>query len=217
MSRRSVRSQGQDDSSAGESRKSSDRDKPVMLRAIHATLRALEDRSRFYRNLIVAVVAVSVVSLLLAVIFLRWTPLLGLILLEPLVGGFLFMDSRRVRQWGNEILQMSRAEALDYKMFRETITKFGHLPPNALGSMLSTLQAGEKADEGTHSGRIAPGDGFDSLRQRQERRLLAATILLTLALSTLATAALYHSTPLLLCAAVFLVMVAIIKARHRKG
>lgn len=184
-----------------------------MLRAIHATLCALEDRSRFYRNLIVAVVAVSVVSLLLAVIFLRWTPLLGLILLEPLVGGFLLIDSRRVRQWGNEILQMCRAEALDYKAFQETITKFGHLPPNALGSMLSTLQDGEKADEGTHCGPIALGDGFDSLRQRQERRLLVATILLTLALSILAGAALYRSVALLLCGVVLLVLFSILKAR----
>jgi hypothetical protein len=184
-----------------------------MLRAIHATLRALEDRSRLYRTLIVAVVAVSVVSLLLAVIFLRWTPLLGFILLQPLVGGFLLMDSRRVRQWGNEILQMCRAEALDYKLFQETITKFGHLPPNALGSMLSTLQDGEKTGQGTQSGPVAPSDGFDSFRRCQERRLLAATILLTLALSSLAIVALYHSTPLLLCAAVFLVMVAIISRR----
>jgi hypothetical protein len=213
MSRRSVPSQGQDDSSAGESGKSSDRDRPVMLRAIHATLRALEDRSRFYRNLIIAIVVVSGVSFLLAVIFLRWTPLLGLILLEPLVGGFLLLDSRRVRQWGNEILQMCRAEELDFKLFQQTITKFGHLPPNALESMLSTLQAGEKADEGTHSGPAAPSDGFDSLRQRQERRLLSATILLTLALSSLAAAALYRSVALLGCGVVLLVLFSILKTR----
>jgi hypothetical protein len=197
MSRRSVRSQEQDDSSAGASGKSSDRDKPVMLRAIDATLRALEDRSRFYRNLIVAVVLVSVASLLLAVIFLRWTPLFGLILIVPLVGGFLILDGRRVRCWRSEILQMFRAEAHDYSLFQKTIAGFRHLPPQTVQSMLATLPEQVDSQANVLEGRKA--DVFEAAARRDEQKVLTTTLLLTLALSAVTSAIFYRSGMLLLC------------------
>ena len=182
-----------------------------MLRAIHATLRALEDRSRFYRNLIVAVVLVSVASLLLAVIFLRWTPLCGLILIVPLVGGFLILDGRRVRRWRSEILQMCRAEAHDYSLFQKTMAGFGHLPAGTVRSMLATLP--EQVDSRTNALEGRKADDFEAATRRDEQKVLAATLLLTLALLAVAGAAFYRSGTLLLCGLGLIILFAIIKAR----
>ena len=186
-------------------------DTPVLLRAINATLRALEDRGRFYRNLIVAVVLDSGASVLLAVVFLRWTPLFGFFLLIPLVGGFLILDSRRVRRWRSEILQMCRAEALDVSLFQKTISGFRHLPTRTLLSMLATLE--QPTGDRTNVPGEEKADDFETAGRRHEQKILAATVLLTLALAALASAAFYHSGTLLICGLGLMVLFTILKAR----
>jgi len=186
-------------------------DTPVLLRAINATLRALEDRGRFFRNLIVAVVIVAGTSVLLAVIFLRWVPLFGFILLIPLVGGFLILDNRRVRCWRSEILQMFRIEAHDYSLFQKTIGGFRQLPLPIVRSMLATLpkhvDGQGNAAEGTEE------DDFEAAARRDEQQVLAVTFLLTSALSVLAGAALYRSGALLSCSLGLVILFSILKVK----
>ena len=59
--------------------------RPVLPDAIDITVRTIEGRARLYRNLVVAVSAVSVLSILLAVLFRQWLALTGLVLLVPSV------------------------------------------------------------------------------------------------------------------------------------
>jgi hypothetical protein len=188
-------------------------DTPVLLRAINATLRALEDRGRLFRNVMVAVVIVGGASVLFAVIFLSWTPLFGFILLVPLVGGFLILDSRRVRQWRSDILQMFRTEPHDYSLFQKTMAGFRHLPPRTVRSMLATLPEHVDLDGNGNASEGRKADDFEGTARRDELKVSVATLLLTSALSALASAALYRSGALLLCGVGLMVLFAILKAR----
>jgi hypothetical protein len=91
--------------------------RPALLDAIDITNRTIEARAGLYRNLVVAVCAVSVLSILVAVLFRQWMSLAGLVLLVPLTGGFLFLDSRLVRRWRAGIVEMGRSRSLDVTAF----------------------------------------------------------------------------------------------------
>jgi hypothetical protein len=186
-------------------------DTPIVLRGINATLRALEDRGRFFRNLIVAVVMVAGTSVLFAVVLLRWTPLCGFILVIPLVGGFLILDNRRAGCWRSEILQMFRTEAFDYSLFKKTMTGFHHLPPRTVQSMLATLP--EQVDSQANALEGGKTGSFEAAARRHEQKVLVTTLLLTLTFSVLAASAFYHSGRLLLCGLGLITLSAITRAR----
>ena len=168
-------------------------EKPVLSDAIDVTIRAIEDRARCYRNLVVAMSAVLVLSVFSAVFFGQWMAFAGLALLAPLTGGFLFLDSRRVRRWRAEILGRMFTRELEVAIFRKTISVLRSLPAGSLQAMLSTLPSGENADQRQTRAHNAAGDEFDSLRRKHEWRILGATGLLTLTLLCFAGAIGYRS------------------------
>jgi len=188
-------------------------DKSVLLDAIDITLRTIEDRARLYRNLVVGVSVVSVLSILLAVLFRQWVALTGLVLLVPLTGGFLFIDSRRIRHWRAEILERFLMRGLDLTMFRKTISGFGHLPTDSLQAMLSTIPSNENTCPQEAREQNVIGDEFDTRTRKNEWRMLSATSLLTLALVCLAGAAVYQSLILQLCGAGLMTLFALLRRR----
>jgi hypothetical protein len=96
-----------------------------LLDAVDIMIRAIEDRVRLYRNLVVAVSTLSVLSILLSALFRQWLALTGLLLLVPLTGGFLFLDSRLVRQLRAGIVEMARLRSLDRASVSRTFQKAG--------------------------------------------------------------------------------------------
>jgi hypothetical protein len=172
-------------------------DKPALLEAIEITIRTIEGRARLYRDLVIAVSGVSILSVLSAVLFRHWLALAGLSLLVPLTGGFLFLDSRRLRGWRIQILEKSALRGLDLLTFRKTISGFRHLPTGSLQAMLSTIPSKEDFAQRQRQERNVIGDEFDRWTRKHEWRILGATGLLTLALICLAGAAIYHSLTLL--------------------
>jgi hypothetical protein len=172
-------------------------EKPVFVDAIDITLRAIEDRARLYRNLVVAVNIVLMLSIVLAVLLRQWLFLAGLILLVPLTGGFLFFDSQLVQRWKTGILEMSRLRGLDVASFSKTISGFRHVPPNSLKAMLSMLPA---SPEGVGQQEPQPTagvvNGFKIRGRKNEQRILLGTGLFTLALACLVGGAHYRSIPL---------------------
>jgi hypothetical protein len=173
--------------------------RPVLLDAIDNTVHAIEDRARLYRNLVVSVSAVSVLSILFAVLFRQWIAFTGLVLLVPMTGGFLFFDSRFVRQWRAGIVEMERLRSLDSATFLKTISGFRYLPPNALKAMLSTLPPSrEESRQGTPQlVQAIVGADFDALERKNELKILRSTSLLTGALVCLIAGAFYGSVALL--------------------
>jgi hypothetical protein len=158
--------------------------------AIRCTVQAIERRSRFYRNLIVAVSIVGLGSVGLAIAFRNPIMIIGLIILAPLVGGFFFLDGRLVQRWRAEILDMSRSSKVNLSTFRKTILQLRYLPAGCLQGMLSMLPPDAQAKQ--DQGRL-PEEWFVPRMKMQERRLLVATGFLTLALLCIAGAAVYRS------------------------
>jgi hypothetical protein len=175
-------------------------DKPVLLDAIEVTLRTIEERAMLYRNLVVAVSAVSVLSILFAIFFRQSLALAGLIILVPLTGAYLILDSRLLRLWRAGIVEMVRLRGLDVTAFSKTISGFRHLPPNSLNAMISTLPASSELTR-QQVPRKGPGvvnDEFEALERKSAWRILLGTGFITLALICLVSGAYFGSVTLLL-------------------
>jgi hypothetical protein len=133
----------------------------------------------------VAVSLASLVSILAAILARQGWPLLGLILSVPLTGGFLFLDSRRVSRWCEEIQRMCQSDGLDYALFEKTILGFRHLPTRSLHGMLAAFPGTAAQEASSLTSPSRPGRGRTDI--------LLQTFLLTAALCTLAGAALFRS------------------------
>ena len=174
-------------------------EKPALLDAIDMTLRTIEDRTKLYRNLVVAVNIVSMVSIVLAALLRQWLVLAGLIMLVPLTGGFLFFDNHLVLRWRGVILESARLRGLDVTSFLKTISGFRHIPPNSLKAMLSTLPASlEATPQQVTRSEPAVVDEFEALERKSAWRILRATALLTFALVCIVSGASGGSLALLL-------------------
>lgn len=148
---------------------------------------------------VVAVSAVSVLSIFFMVLFRHWMALTGLVILVPLTGAFLFLDSRLVRRWRAGIVEMARSRGLDGGNFVKTISAFRHLPPNALKAMLSTIPSTreESQQEAPVLEQTIAESGIDALARKNELKILRSTGLLTVALVCLIAGAFYGSVALL--------------------
>jgi hypothetical protein len=181
-------------------------EKPVLLDAVDATFRAVEHRIKLYRNLVVAVGIVSALSILSAILFRQWFALFGFIVLVPLTGGFLALDSHLFYRWRRGILEMARLRGLDLTMFQKTVSGFRHLPPNSLKAMLSALP--DRCDEEREKTAVRQPDfvdRFEILERKNTRRILVGTGLFTLALTCMAGAC-FGTITLLLLGGILLVL-----------
>jgi hypothetical protein len=111
--------------------------RPVLLDAIEVTISTFRNRAKLYRNLVMAVTAITAISILLTVLTHQLLVLVGLFLLVPLAGRYLFLDTQLVRRWVSTIIEMTRVRGLDAVTFAKTISGFRQLPPRALGAMLA--------------------------------------------------------------------------------
>jgi Flp pilus assembly protein TadB len=167
-------------------------EKPVIVEALDLTFRTIEKRIKRYRLLLISVVIVTAISSLLAIFYHEWLFTIGWILLVPLIGGFFYFDSRTVRRWRREIVQMRNVRNLDLDFFLKTIGELHRISPPMLKGMLSTIESNQQED-----------GKFDERQQKIERLTLVATILLTAGLICFVGAAYYRSPMLLLCGIAF--------------
>jgi hypothetical protein len=189
--------------------------RPVLLDAIDATFRTIECRTKLYRNLVTAVGVVSVLSILSAVLFRQWIAIAGLVLLVPLTGGYLFIDSRLVRRWRAAITEMVRLRSLDVSTFLKTISGFRHLPPNALKAMLLTIpaQPEQVTEESSQPEETIVDADFEAMERKTELKILRSTGLLTIALVCLTAGAFYGSVSLLLSGGSLIILLTVFGKR----
>ena len=107
--------------------------------AINRTTDTIDRRARYFRNLVVAVVAVSLGSLACAALIRRPAALAGLLLLLPLCGLFFFLDAKILDAWRSPILHAWVKKEIDFYAFRDAINAVPKLPKETLGGMLATL------------------------------------------------------------------------------
>jgi hypothetical protein len=163
-----------------------------MTEALNLTLRTIEKRMRNYRNLVIAVTALALLSFMCLALFRRLFFLYGFILLVPLVGGFFVIDTRTVRRWRSQILDKSRTGELDLELFLKTAGQLQRFSPSALQNMLSTVRAAQKL-------KGAELAQFEEQQRKLEHRIVLVTLSVTLALTCLMGSILHRSLPILLC------------------
>ena len=184
-------------------------DAPVMAIAINLTLRAIEDRARLYRGLIVVVSGTSVLALILAGLLRSWTPLLAFGLLVPLAGGYLLLDGRRVSRWRTEILDLWCRRDLKLALLAKSVSAYPSVPSRTLEGMLATLPPSspdQKLDALAELEKRKLAGTSSAASRRQELRTLVAVAALTLAVALAAGAAQFRSVRMLL-GSVFVVAV----------
>jgi hypothetical protein len=107
--------------------------------AIEATIRAIEQRARYFRNQIVLVVAVSLAPVTWALLAHSTRPLAGAMLLIPVLGAFVFADHRVVDEWRSGLLAQWAASDLDFAALRSAIRAHPAFPRETTEGMLATL------------------------------------------------------------------------------
>jgi len=168
-------------------------EKLVLLDAVNFTSRVLEKRFRLYRNLVVAVSLVSLVSLVTSIVWWRPWPLAGLILLIPFTGGFLFLDSRRISRWRNEIVRMCETRTLELAVFVDTISRFRHFPPRTLQGMLASLPTKEAVEPAAVPGKALTPDINRPAKWDVSWKTLAGTAALTMAFASVVACVFWQS------------------------
>jgi hypothetical protein len=160
-------------------------ERPIVIKAIELTSRTAEKRLMQYRMLVIATCTSGVGCILAASFFHQWALLGGLIFLVPLIAGFSYLDSLRVRSWRKQISGMQRNQGLDLDLFLQTAANLERFSP-ALRSMLSTVRIPQEDK-----------DRYDKQQRNLERMTLVAALLATLALVLFVGAAFYKSLVLL--------------------
>lgn len=110
-----------------------------MKEALHLTTQTINDRLRWYRNLVIGFVGLSGVSIFLSITLKLWQPLLGFLFLIPLWGVFLSHDLHLVFKWQERILRMWIEGHLDLGIFYNSMKTIRMFPQRMYQSMLQTL------------------------------------------------------------------------------
>ncbi len=116
--------------------------------AIDQTTLTIERRARNYRNLVIGVVVVSILSISSALVIRSLAPLLGSLLIIPLCGMFFFTDSKVLEAWRFELLKEWVSRSIDIAGFSAAIRANPILPKGTTEAMLATLPSvGNLAEE----------------------------------------------------------------------
>jgi|APLak6261659701_1056019.scaffolds.fasta_scaffold00012_12 hypothetical protein len=107
--------------------------------AIDLTTQTIDKRARYYRNLVVAVVLTSLVSIGWATMTWSLSPLSGLLLIFPISILFFFMDARLLNQWRSQLFQSWSKKDIDFCGLSHAVNAIPILPKDTLQGMLATL------------------------------------------------------------------------------
>jgi hypothetical protein len=182
-------------------------ERPAIVEALDLTFRTIEQRIKRYRYLVISVVIVSGTSVLLAILYRQWLFAAGLILLVPLVGGFSVIDSRRVRQWRTQILDMSRARNLDLQLYIKTASELRKISPRVLQDMLTTIPSSQR----TEGSQQQTPDPFDKAQKELEKKTIIGIALLVAAFVSGASTVIFYSGPLLMLTVGLIVALALLR------
>jgi hypothetical protein len=111
--------------------------------ALELTTRTIDRRTFYFRNLVVVVVLIGLVSIVWAIVRLSVWPLLGLLLWLPSVAVFFILDTLVVNRWRNRLLAMWTDSELRMESFVQTVAAIRLIPPGTLHGMLLTLPPGD--------------------------------------------------------------------------
>ncbi len=112
---------------------------PHYREALDLTLSTIVARARNHRNQVVAVAVLGTVSVVGALALGRAWPLVGLALLPPTVGLFLWNDGRQLQRWLTEVLARWCRGQIEIGALAQALRANRTLPGTTLEAMLATL------------------------------------------------------------------------------
>ena len=107
--------------------------------AIQLTAGTIDRRAAHFRNLVIGVVALSLIPAVWALIQWSWMPLIGILGIIPLCLAFACMDIKKIDHWQVRILAAWRQEDFNLNLFSQTMTTLRSFPSGTLKAMLATL------------------------------------------------------------------------------
>ena len=121
--------------------------------AVSITTQAIDARAARFRNLVIVVVGVAIISMVWAVFRMSWQPLLALLILMPLCAAFLYLNIALVNHWQEQIVDMWVRKLLDLDIFSCTLKSMfcplrnnqnaltsGQIPPATRKALAMTLK-----------------------------------------------------------------------------
>jgi hypothetical protein len=183
----------------------------ALLQAVTATTAAIQRRARIYRCAVFGVVLALVVPVLLALVSLSWRPLTYVVLLVPVVGVLLVMDSRTVLDWQHRVLHMWLAGDFGLSELCQTVEAMRHLPTGTVKGMLDRLPTSEPPhhpDQLSAPGKASIAEICLERDHRQGRRTLLSAIGATLLACSVGAAVSIQEATLLVVGLVGLLLIA---------
>jgi len=107
--------------------------------AIDLTADAIVRRGRLFRNLVIVVVLIGLVSVVWAAVARSATALCGVLLILPSCGVFFCLDMMAVNAWRHRILEAWSRREVDLSAFRSAIRASPAFPRDTTESMLAML------------------------------------------------------------------------------
>ncbi|TFG37660.1 MAG: hypothetical protein E4H46_01340 [Desulfobacterales bacterium] len=112
--------------------------------AIDQTTQTIDMRAKYYRILVIAVVLVSLVSIIWSLIAWAWSPLACCFSLIPVCGFYFSFDNRLLNHWQSRLLDSWSNREIDFHAFSSAVSAISTLPEGTVQGMLATLpQAGD--------------------------------------------------------------------------
>jgi hypothetical protein len=111
--------------------------------AIVQTITTIDSRARYFRNLVVTVVVLTLSSIGGAAVTWTFSPLAGLLLLFPVYVVFLFFDAKLLSDWRSRLLDAWVKKEIELLAFRDAVSAITTLPKDTLQSMLATLPSAD--------------------------------------------------------------------------
>ena len=107
--------------------------------AILQTITTIDNRACYFRNLVVAVVVLTLAFIGSAAVTGTFSPLVGLLLLLPAYGVFFFLDAKLLNDWRAQLLDAWVRKEIEFRAFCDAVSAIPTLPKDTLHSMLATL------------------------------------------------------------------------------
>jgi hypothetical protein len=111
--------------------------------AIDETTRTIDLRARYFRNLIVIVVAIGFVVIVAAVLTRRASALWAWLLLVPPCGAFFYVDARVLNGWRKALSIPWTSHDIDFEVLRQSIRANPAMPKGTTEGMLATLPSAD--------------------------------------------------------------------------
>jgi hypothetical protein len=112
---------------------------PAYRIAVLQTIATINNRARYFRNLVVTVVVLTLGSIGGAAVTLTFSPLDGLLLIFPAFGVFFFLDAKLVNDWRSQLFDAWVKKEIEFRGFCDAIRAITTLPKDTLQSMLTTF------------------------------------------------------------------------------